>query len=258
MPELPDLNHFASNLNKLVAGKTVEYVEVLNTSKLKVPKEALKKGLEKQQLTEVERVGKELHFKFSNGNVLGLHLMLNGKLYYFDGKSNQKYKIIELLFGDETGLVLADFQGMANATLNPEEKDAPDALSATINYKFLKETLQSRASIKNLLLDQHVIRGIGNAYADEILWDAKISPFSIANKIPDDKIKALVRSIKEVLVDAEKQIKKSHSDIIAGEIRDFLKIHNAKKKESPTGSPIYNKVVSSRKTYYTDEQELYK
>jgi formamidopyrimidine-DNA glycosylase len=60
-----------------------------------------------------------------------------------------------------------------------------------------------------------------------------------------------------VLHDAEKQILATHPDIISGEVRDFLKIHNARKKQSPTGGEIHNKIVSSRKTYYTDEQDLY-
>jgi formamidopyrimidine-DNA glycosylase len=82
-------------------------------------------------------------------------------------------------------------------------------------------------------MDQHVIRGIGNAYADEILWDAGISPFSISNKIPGKKIDALVKSIKSVLKEAEKEIVKRDPGIISGEVRDFLKIHNAKKTHSP-------------------------
>jgi formamidopyrimidine-DNA glycosylase len=71
----------------------------------------------------------------------------------------------------------------------------------------LKERLaKSKAVVKSALLDQHIIRGIGNAYADEILWDAGISPFSISNKIPDAEIKALLKSIKSVLQRAEKSI----------------------------------------------------
>ena len=107
-------------------------------------------------------------------------------------------------------------------------------------------------------MDQKIIRGIGNAYADEILWDAGISPFSVCNKIPDEKIKRLPRSIRSVLQDAEKQIRKSKPDIISGEVRDFLKIHNAKKEQSPTGGKIHHKMANSRITYYTDEQELFK
>lgn len=258
MPELPDLQVFSYNLNKKLAGKKLKKVTLVNAKKTKSSASAFKKALEKQKLENVERIGKELHFTFGNGSVLGLHLMLRGQLYLFEGKNDHKYTIIELLFDDDTGLAMADFQGQATPTLNPEHRDAPDALSDDVNYKFLKEQLQSKAIIKNILLDQHVIRGIGNAYADEILWDAGISPFSIANKIPDNKIKALAKSIKSVLKNAEKQIKKADPDIISGEIRDFLDIHNSKKKESPTGGAIIHSTAGSRKTYYTEEQELFK
>jgi formamidopyrimidine-DNA glycosylase len=107
-------------------------------------------------------------------------------------------------------------------------------------------------------MDQKVIRGIGNAYADEILWHALISPLSVCNKIPEDKIKTLAKSIKTVLHDAIKKILKSHPDIIKGEVRDFLVIHNSSKKKSPTGAEIKQTTIGGRKTYYTDEQELYK
>ena len=258
MPELPDLQVFSYNLNKKLAGKTLKKVTIVNEKKLKSSASAFKKALEKHKLKKIERVGKELHFEFDNNAVLGLHLMLRGQLYLFEGKNDHKYTIIELLFDDDTGLAMADFQGQATPTLNPEERDAPDALSEDVNYKFLKEHLQTKAAIKNVLLDQHVIRGIGNAYADEILWDAGISPFSISNKIPDNKIKALAKSIKSVLKNAEKQIRKSDPDIISGEVRGFLDIHNSKKKESPTGAAIKHATVGSRKTYYTEEQELFK
>ncbi len=68
---------------------------------------------------------------------------------------------------------------MATPTLNPAPSAAPDALSEEVNFEFLKTLLSTKkGSIKNILLDQKLIRGIGNAYADEILWDARISPFS--------------------------------------------------------------------------------
>jgi formamidopyrimidine-DNA glycosylase len=258
MPELPDLQVFSRNLNKNLKGKRLKEVKVVNKKKLKVPVSELKKSLEEQVLTNIARVGKELHFEFANGNILGLHLMLNGDLHFFEGKNEHKHTILEMLFDDKKGLALTDWQGSATPTLNPESRDTADALSKDVNFKFLKEKLsKTRTTIKNFLLDQKVIRGIGNAYADEILWDARISPFSISSKIPDNKIKDLVKSIKNVLQKAEKQILKSHPDIISGEVRDFLNIHNAKKKESPTGASINHKMVNSRKTYFTEEQELF-
>lgn len=259
MPELPDLQVFSHNLNKVLVGKTLKNVSVPVDKKLNVSTAELKTALEKQKLIEVYREGKELHFKFNNSNVLALHLMLRGQLYIYKESNEHKYSIIELLFSDSTGLALSDYQQAATPTLNPKEREAPDALSKDVDFKFLKQRLQlTKTIIKSLLLDQHVIRGIGNAYADEILWDARISPFSISNKISDAAIKKLAKSIKTVLDDAEKQIRKTHPEIISGEVRDFLKIHNSKKIKSPTGGEIQFKTVSSRKTYYTNEQELFK
>ncbi|MBE9584323.1 Fpg/Nei family DNA glycosylase [Mucilaginibacter sp. JRF] len=257
MPELPDLQAFSHNINKKFKGKTVKDV-VVHTGKLNVSADELNHTLQHQKIDEVYRDGKELHIRFDKGDVLGLHLMLHGKLFLFEEKNTNKYPIIEINFTDDSGLTLTDFQKMATPTLNPEKKEAPDALDKTADLEFYKEVLgRSRSAVKTILLDQKVIRGIGNAYADEILWHARISPFSASNKIPADKVKVLAKTVRDVLTDAEKQILKSNPDIINGEVRDFMLIHNARKTHSPDGAEIRIK-DGSRKTYYTDEQELYK
>lgn len=258
MPELPDLQVFSRNLHKKLVGKRLKKLLLPVTNKIKAPVSEFKKALEGQDLQQVYREGKELRISFGNGNVLGLHLMLHGDLHLFEGRNENKNTVLEMIFNDDTGLALTDWQKMATPTLNPEPRETPDALSEDVNADFLKQRMQkTRTTVKNLLLDQHVIRGIGNAYADEILWHAGISPFSVCNKIPDEKIKALAKSIKKVLNDAEKQIIKTHPDIISGEVRDFLQIHHSKKAKSPTGAAIQNKVSGSRKTYFTEEQELF-
>jgi formamidopyrimidine-DNA glycosylase len=259
MPELPDLQVFSRNLNEKLAGKTIKNITILKLPKLNVSEQELKEKLEGAELERVYREGKELRLQFNNGQRLGIHLMLNGKLHLFDRNNIQKNTLLELLFTDNAGLALTDFQGFANATLNPEEREAPDALSIGLNEGYLENKLKtSRSNIKSLLLDQNFIRGIGNAYADEILWVARISPFSIGNKIPKEKVKTLAASIVSVLIDAEKKINESHPGIIRGEIRDFLKVHNSKKSASPTGATIQVDNLNSRKTYFTEEQELFK
>ncbi len=258
MPELPDLEMFSRNLNKKLSGKTLEKFTVINDSKLKAPEKEFKKNLEKQKLKKVYREGKELRFEFANNNILGLHLMLNGELYLFDKTNEHKNTIIELMFDDHTGLAMVDYQAMATPTLNPEVKGSPDALSEEADFNFFENKFsKTRTIIKKLLLDQKIIRGIGNAYADEILWDSLIAPTSVCKEIPGEKIKVLAKSVKNVLQNAIKQILKTHPDIISGEVRDFLVIHNSKKKQSPTGAPIKQKMIGGRKTYYTDEQELF-
>lgn len=256
MPELPDLQVFSANLTKVFGKRKLKSLEIRNATSLKDPVAKLKKAAEGKKLNKVYRSGKELRFDFGNV-ILGLHLMLHGNMY-ITGKSNEvKHLIAEFHFDNDKTLVISDWQGKANIKLDPVDKKGVDALSPELTVKYLQEKMRSKAAIKNLITDQDVIRGIGNAYADEILWYAGISPFSISNKIPQNKIKELVKQIKKVLKDAEKQIKKKEPDLITGEVRDFLVIHHPKKKESPAGGKILTKNVGGRRTYYTEEQEVY-
>jgi formamidopyrimidine-DNA glycosylase len=258
MPELPDLQVFSHNLKKKLKGKKLEKINVPAAKNINVPVAKLQAVLKGQTIKDIYREGKELHFQFSKGDKLGLHLMLHGDLFLFENKNEHKHTIIELIFYKGLGLALTDWQGMARPTLNPEVKRSPDALSKELNGSYLKKALSAtKTPIKTFLMDQNKIRGIGNAYADEILWDAGISPFSVSNKIPAVAVSKLARSIKKVLKNAEKKILRTNPDIITGEVRNFLFIHNASKKESPTGRKIQVK-AGARKTYYTDEQVLYK
>lgn len=258
MPELPDLQVFTQNLNKSFAGKVLKKVRVPVTKKLNVSEAALRKAIEGTTLSGVRREGKELVFKFDNGNELALHMMLKGRLVFFGKKNEASHTIIELAFDNENGLALSDPLRQAKPTLNPEVDKTPDALSRAASASYLRKSLADwKDTIKTFLLDQDQIRGIGNAYSDEILWDAGISPFSIGMKIPAAKLQALAKSIKKVLRDAEKQIRKINPEIIGGEERSFLKIHNPHKKQSPDGEKILTKELRGRKTYYTASQKLF-
>ncbi len=147
MPELPDLQVFSQNLHKILSGKTLEKLTLVNGTKLKAPEKEFKKNLEKQKLKKIYREGKELRFEFENNNILGLHLMLNGELYLFDKTNEHKNTIIQFLFNDNTGLAMMDYRGMATATLNPESRESPDALSDELNFTFLKQRLVKTRTI---------------------------------------------------------------------------------------------------------------
>lgn len=259
MPELPDLEIFSHNLDRQLGGRQLKEIIVKNSKRLNVPVIELQETLEKQKLKKVYRAGKELYFQFANDHILSLHLMLKGELLLLKDQEAPKYTIIQLVFKDKLSLVLTDFRGMAKATLDPAADETPDALEKGLDMHFFEKILaEKKAAIKNVLLDQHVIRGIGNAYADEILWEAGISPFSAANKIPLARLKNLAKAVKHVLENAVKHIAKAEPDLISGELRDFLKIHNSKKTHSPSGVPIQIKKSGARKTYYTEEQEIFK
>lgn len=87
--------------------------------------------------------------------------------------------------------------------------------------------------------------------------EGKISPMSVSKAIPKDKVKILSETIRKVLSQEIVQIRSLLHDNLGGEVRDFLKIHSEKIKQSPTGDKILMEEIGGRKTYYTREQELY-
>lgn len=257
MPELPDLQAFSHNLNRRLAGREVTAI-VLNSSKANVGSDEMEQAIKGQRIASVYREGKQLRLQFSGDVLLSLHLMLRGELHLVPKDETVKFSVFELHLDNEEKFVLSDFQKQARPTLNPEHSHVPDALSKALNKDYLKSLLAGKkAIIKNVLLDQEAIRGIGNAYADEILWHARISPFSVSAALPAEALHKLEKSIKKVLQEAIQKILNEQPDIITGEVRDFMLIHQPKKTESPTGHPIQMKKNGARKTYFTDEQVLY-
>ena len=258
MPELPDVEVFARNLHKMFAGKKLLYVKIKGGKNITDSQRKFSGRLKNKVLERIYRSGKEMRFKFEDGTLVGLHLMLTGDIFVPASKEEKKSTLAELGFNDGSVLVLTDRMKNAFIKLDPIDKEGPDAISAALNFKYLKKALQRKTNVKNVLTDQHIIRGIGNSYSDEILWRARISPFSVANAIPDEKIKELVTMIKKVLKDEIKNIYKNFRGKINGEVKDFLQIHTKNFDKSPTGASIKIVKKGMMKTYFTMEQKLYR
>lgn len=256
MPELPDVYVFAKNLDRVFAGKKLLKVKVVNGKKLPDTAQKLSRTLEGKKLTRIYRSGKEFRFEFEDGVLLGLHLMLTGDMFIFDQKNEHHSTIVELYYEGGKNLALTDRMRNAYIKLDPEDKAGIDALE--LDFKSLKTIFNRKTAVKNILLDQDLIRGIGNGYSDEILWETRISPYSIASAVPDEKIRELVKVIPTLLMSAAKKIDKAYPGRVNDEVKEFLKIHRKLNAYSPTGRPIQIDTKGSRKTYYTDEQVLYK
>jgi formamidopyrimidine-DNA glycosylase len=258
MPEIPDIEVFTRNLHKLFAQKKLVKIKIVNGHKLKDKPSELSKALEGKILEKIYRSGKEMRFQFADGKLLGLHLMLTGDIILFDKKNTHHSTIAEFYFADGSGFALTDRMRNAHIKLDPVDKAGVDALSAKLNFKYLKAAFKRNTGIKKLLIDQDVIRGIGNSYSDEILWRARISPYSVAAAIPDEKIKALVPIIKKTLKAGTEQIYKKYKGKVNVEVKEFLQVHTKEKTKSPTGAKIIIDQKGMMKTYYTKEQILYK
>ena len=256
MPELPDIAVFSKNLDKYFAGEKLTKIKVVNGKKLADTQQKLSKNLEGKTLKKIYRSGKEMRFEFSDGTILGLHLMLTGDIFIFKNKNDHHSTIVEMIFEGDHALALTDRMRNAYIVLDPVDKKGRDAYE--LDFAYLKEAFHRKTNIKNILLDQDTIRGIGNGYSDEILWETRISPYSVASAIPDEKIKELVRVIPKLLKEATDKIDKAYPNRINDEVKEFHKIHSKTKTVSPTGKEIMIDTKGLRKTYYTDEQILYK
>ncbi|HML47909.1 MAG TPA: DNA-formamidopyrimidine glycosylase family protein [Clostridia bacterium] len=261
MPELPDLHVFAGNLTKRVCGRPIASATVFNPRRVSALSSALEGLLVGQTIEAIEREGKELRFSFSNGQAFCVHLMLLGR---FELVPREKLhavnsKILALGFEGGEHLTISDRMGQAKVTLNPEPSKVPDALSEAFTLDYLTRIARKKAALclKEFLIDQHIVRGIGNAYADEILWKANLSPKSLAGKLPPDALADLYAAIPWILLDAIEQIKRLKPDIISGEERSFLRVHKPKTFYTQEGQPILNEEIAKKSTYYTSSQRLF-
>src|SRR6185369_5378622 len=168
MPELPDLTVYSANLASKLNGKKIKSVEsFLSDKRLNVSRDDLQKALAGASLKDVQRYGKEIFFHLSNNNSLLLHLMLGGGFAITETPDALKFKALTIAFEDGPTLVVTDPKVMVTAKLNPPESKVPDALDIDVDYLRTKIAKKSKMLAKAFLIDQSIMRGIGNAYADE-------------------------------------------------------------------------------------------
>lgn len=259
MPELPDLQVYSLNLKRKICNKNISSVSLFIPKNCNIDDDNLKTILLGNEITDVYRSGKELFFKLKDENIFSVHLMLHGRFEVCSTEDMEKvkHKILSLTFDDGESFAATDFQKICKITFNPPENMIPDALGKDFTYTYFEETAlaNSKKNIKAFLIDQNIVRGIGNAYADEILWKANISPESIIGKIPKENLQTVYAAIGMTLENAIDSIQKINPNIIAGEERGFLKVH--KKKVTDEGETVICKKIASKSTYFIEKQQLF-
>jgi formamidopyrimidine-DNA glycosylase len=260
MFELPYLEICAEIFDKRFKNRVLHKVDIQQEKCLNVSIEELKEMLVENELKKIWRDGLSLRFQFKNYAVLEMSLSDSAQLHVIEQNSDDVDSgLLNLYFSGGQMLSVRDSEELSKFRLNPVHEIVPDVFSKEITSEYLVNLLSNtEKEIKLILVDQGLIRGVGEAYADEILWYAEISPFSIASKIPLDKVKILYKTIKYVLLDAIKETRKRNALKFDKVDPDLLMIHNAGRKNSPTGKTIKVKIWNDTTTYYTDEQMLYK
>src|ERR1043165_5879004 len=205
MPELPDLTAYIDSLERRVLGRRLLALRIASPFLLRtaVPPIATVEG---RKVTGLRRVGKRIVFEFEGGLFLVLHLMIAGRLQWPAKKGRNTLAIFE--FEDGT-LSLTEAGTKRRASLHLVQGEA--ALKAMdpggvevldSSFRDFESRLKSENhTLKRALTDPRFFAGIGNAYSDEILHRAKLSPIALTRDMNEEQVRALYEATRDVLVE---------------------------------------------------------
>ncbi|MDQ4127611.1 MAG: DNA-formamidopyrimidine glycosylase [Actinomycetota bacterium] len=267
MPELPEVETIKEDLRELVAGSIIEGVEVLDPSLVEQPTlvEEFVRRLGGVRTTGARRRAKHLIVELDSGDALVFQLKIGGQLLLVPPVEEPRTATMLVLHLDgRRRLFLRDQTGFTKARLlRPAELEArlfslgPEPFGEDFTPAYLRDKLGSRrAQIKPLILDQKVISGVGNIYADEILYDARLHPRRKANTITDPEWVALHAAIRENLaagVEHRGTTVRLYRDVLdrPGEHQNFLRVFEKHGQPCPgcEGEVIREK-VSGRPSHF--------
>src|ERR687888_105958 len=212
MPELPEVETVRARLEPKLVNRRLERVEIFDP-RLTRPFEpaGVAADLEGERIAALERRGKYLVVRFESGRVLLIHLRMTGQLLHANGESlppNDPHRRAVVRLDDGSDVIYRDVRRFGTWLLvEPDELDpylgqrvGREPLAPTFKARQLSAALQGRrAPIKAALLDQRRLAGIGNIYADEALWRARVHPLRPAGDLDDEEARALHRGIRAAL-----------------------------------------------------------
>jgi formamidopyrimidine-DNA glycosylase len=262
VPELPEVETIRTQLEPRLVGRTLDLVSILDSRLTRPldPREVAAE-LEGTRVVGVERRGKYLVLRLNTGSALLVHLRMTGS-FGFEPTSHER-AVLELEGGER--LVYRDVRRFGTwlvvdaVELEPylTAKNGPEPLSPRFTSAWLAQQLsRRRAPLKAVLLDQRVVAGLGNIYADEALWRARLSPLRSANTVEPDDVPGLVRAIRAAL---RKGIERQGASLrdyatpdgAAGEMQEEFKVYGREGEPCPRcGTPIAKARVGGRGTWY--------
>lgn len=261
MPELPDLEVLREVLSQRVVGRTMVDAKAVRPGILKTVEPGLE-SLHAMAFTTISRRGKHLILTVADDLHLVVHLMLAGRMvlcqsgtkltkatgFVMSFDDGEDLRIIENGHVKRVGVHLVqdpnEVERIAEAGLEP--------LSPAFTVEALAGLLTRKRQLKKILTDQREIAGIGTAYADEILFAAKLSPIRYASAMALDEIERLHAMTQSVLREAiEKTRERSGGVILTEHARDHMKVYKRTGEPCPVcGTAIAEIRYAQTRTYY--------
>ena len=250
MPELPEVETIRRDLEKEAVGKRIKAVEVTGTRSIRrhTTKKQFIARLEGRKITGVDRKGKYLLVKLEGGDYLVIHLGMSGQLLWSKSGKEDKAKHTHVVIGFTTAGQLRfldprTFGELFVTAVDELEAEVPelahlgfDPVEEAISWTVFGEMLHTKKrKLKDLLMDQKFIAGIGNIYSDEILWTAGLRYDRSSDDLTSQEIRRLYRAMSETLHDAIKHRGSSLADEqyrdLYGNVGGYAGEHNVYDRE---------------------------
>ena len=284
MPELPEVEIVRKSLNKKISGKIINEVRVKNRNlRIKIPKNFEEK-LKRKKIKKIGRFSKYIIIYFTDCSYCVIHLGMSGTIHLLNTYSKKKFtntsfyhsphlpkkhnhieirfNNLKLVYNDPRRFGYILFINSKTELLNKFKKFGPEPFSKNFNINYVKTYFKNKKkNIKNFLLDQNFVSGIGNIYASEILFECKINPLISADLLKEEQIDKIIKQSKKVL---KKSIIKGGSSIRdfkntagnKGSFQNEFKVYNRENLKCPRVTcrgKIFKIVVTNRSSFFCNK-----
>lgn len=264
MPEIAEVETVRRVLKKEILHKKIKEVKVLYAGIIESNLEDFQKNLPGEEFIDIKRKGKWLILELTHYFLLS-HLRMEGKFFLKKASSPiEKHEHVIITFTDNTSLRYQDTRkfGKMNLVLKSDIDKVPsllkqgiEPLDENLTREYIYEKIKNKnIPIKTLLLDQSIISGLGNIYANEVLFASKINPHKLGKELTIDECEKIVLSSNQIIEKAitlgGTTIKSYTSSLgVTGHYQDYLKVH--KQSICPScNKPLTIQKIGGRSTYY--------
>lgn len=232
MPELPEVETIVRQLNQQIVGKVIKKIEILRPDQWKLNQpEEVQRALNNQRIIGITRRAKFILIDFKSDCRLIIHLRMTGKLIWSPGKPEiNKFSRTVFYFSDDSALEFNDTRALGSLIFLNCGEEYPSLKKLGVEplgddwlLEYLKSICQkSMLTMKDFLLDQNKIAGIGNIYASEILFRSGIHPQRRANTLSDEEREKLFNIIPKVLELAVQKM----GTTLGNKVSDYRSVYN--------------------------------
>jgi formamidopyrimidine-DNA glycosylase len=259
MPELPDVTVYLENLERLLKGHRLERVHLFNPFLLRtaVPPISSAQGKRVVQLT---RIGKRIVISLESDLHLVLHLMIAGRLHWPGKNKGKKGGNTLALFEFENGTLSLTEAGtkrraslhlvQGETALRAMDPGGIEVLGADLNA-FRERLASENHTLKRSLTDPRLFAGIGNAYSDEILHRARLSPVALTGNLSEEEVARLYTATQSVLEEWTQRLRSAGFPEKVTAFREGMAVHGRYGKPCPVcGAPVQRIVYAENETNY--------